>query len=68
MFPLSSFYYNVDLQNFCGEIVRDGIARRLPKRMGAEFTNYIRAKEFMDETALYLPRLLSWVNEKIIFW
>ena len=22
----------------------------------------------MDETALYLPRLLSWMNDKIIFW
>ena len=60
--------YNVDLQYFSGEIVRDVIACRLSKRMGAEFTNYIRTKGFMDETALYLPRLLSWVNKKIIFW
>ena len=36
--------------------------------MGAEFINFIRTKGVMDETALYLPRLLSWVNEKIIFW
>ena len=57
-------HYNVDLQYFSGEIVRDVITRRLSKRMGAEFTNFIRTKGFMDGTALYLPRLLSWVNEK----
>ena len=48
------------------EIVRDIIARRLS--MGAEFTNFIRSKCLMDETAQYLPQLLAWVNEKIVFW
>ena len=36
--------------------------------MGAEFTNFVNAKGFMDDTAQYLPRLLAWVNSKIIFW
>ena len=52
-------HYNVDLQYFSGEIVRDIIARRLPKRMGAEFTDFIRAKGFMDKTVQCLPRLLA---------
>ena len=48
--------------------MRDIIARRLSKRMGAEFTNFIRSKGLMDETAEYLPRLLAWVGDKIVFW
>ena len=48
--------------------MRDIIARRLSKRMGAEFTNHIRSKGLMDETAEYLPRLLDWVGDKITFW
>ena len=49
-------HYNVNLQYFSGEIVRDVVAHCLSNRMGAEFTNLIHAKSFMDETALYLPR------------
>ena len=44
-------YYEVNLQYFSGDIVGDVITRHLSKRMGAEFTNYICAKGFMDETA-----------------
>ena len=55
MFSLILIHYNVDLQYFSREIVRDVISRRLSKRMGTEFTNFIRAKGFRDETALYLP-------------
>ena len=36
--------------------------------MCAEFTNFIRVKGFIDDTAKYLPRLLTWVSDKIIFW
>ena len=36
--------------------------------MGAEFTKMIKCKGLMNKTAEYLPRLLTWVNEKIIFW
>ena len=32
-------HYDVNLQYFSGEIVRDIIARRLSKRMGTEVTN-----------------------------
>ena len=53
---------------FSGEVVRDIINRRLTKKMCAEFTNFICAKGFIDETAEYLPRLLKWVGDKIIFW
>ena len=48
--------------------MRDIIVRPLSKRMGAEFTNFIRSKGLMDETAVYLPGLLAWVRDKIIFW
>ena len=61
-------HYDVDLQYFSGEIVQDIIARRLSKKMCAEFTNFIRAKGLMDETAEYLPRLLEWVGDNIVFW
>ena len=61
-------HYNVNLQYFSAEIVRDVIARRLSKPMGAEFTNFIHAKGFMDKTAQYLPQLLAWVYDKIVFW
>ena len=44
------------------------MSRRLSKRMGAEFTKLIQRKGLMDETSQYLPRLLAWVNEKIVFW
>ena len=40
----------------------------MTKRMCAEFTNYMRTKDFMEKTEEYLPRFISWVNEKIIFW
>ena len=60
-------HYDVNLQYFSGEIVRDIIARRLSKRMGAEFTNHIRLKGLMDEKAEYLPRLLACVGEKLFF-
>ena len=43
-------HYDVNLQYFSGEIVRDIIARRLSKRMGAEFMKFIRSKSLMDET------------------
>ena len=36
--------------------------------MCAEFINHIRAKGLIDKTAEYLPRLLEWVGDKIIFW
>ena len=36
--------------------------------MCAEFTNHIRVKGLIDKTAEYLPRLLDWVGDKIIFW
>ena len=48
--------------------MRDIIARRLSKKMCSEFTNFIRTKGLMDKTAEYLPRLLEWVGDKIIFW
>ena len=48
--------------------MRDIVARRLPKRMCVEFTNFIHSKGLIDETAEYLPRLLTWVGDKIIFW
>ena len=60
-------HYDVNLQYFSGEIVRDVIARRLSKRMGAEFTNHIRSKGLMDDTAEYLLRLLAWGNKKSCF-
>ena len=60
-------HYDVNLQYFSGEIVRDIIACRLSKRMGTEFTNHIRSKGLMDDTAEYLPRLLAWVSEKNCF-
>ena len=56
-------HYEVNLQYFSGDIVRDVISRCLSKRMRAEFTNFVRAKGFMDDTAQYLPRLLAWVND-----
>ena len=61
-------HYDVNLQYFSGEIVRDIIARQLSKRMGTEFTNHIRSKGLMDDTAEYLPRLLAWVGEKNVFF
>ena len=36
--------------------------------MCAEFTNYIRIKGLMDNTAEYLPQLLEWVGDNIGFW
>ena len=35
--------------------------------MCAEFTNFICAKGFIEETTKYLHRLLKWVEDKIIF-
>ena len=61
-------HYKVNLECFSGEVVRDILDRRLSKKMCAEFANFIRAKGFIDETAEYLPRLLKWVGDKIIFW
>ena len=61
-------YYSINLQYFSGEVVQDVIARCLSKRMCAEFINYIRTKGLMDNTSEYLPRLLEWVSDKIVFW
>ena len=36
--------------------------------MCSEFTNFMRTIKFIDNTADYLPKLTSWVNDKIIFW
>ena len=36
--------------------------------MCAEFTNFMRAKNLIDVTANYLPRLTEWVKDKIVFW
>ena len=52
-------HYAVDLQYFSCEVVRDIIARRLSKRMSAEFTKMIQRKGLMNETAEYLPKLLA---------
>ena len=52
-------HYDVNLQHFLGEIVRDVIARRLSKRMGAEFTTHIRSKGLMNDMAGYLRQLLA---------
>ena len=60
-------HYSVNLEYFSGELVRDIVARRLSKRMCVEFTNYIRTKGLMDDTAEYLPWLLEWVGDKIVF-
>ena len=35
--------------------------------MCTEFTNFIRIKGLMDNTAEYLPRLLEWVGTKLFF-
>ena len=61
-------HYNVNLQYFSGEVVQDIIAPRLSKLMYAEFTNFTRSKGLIDETAEYLPQLLTSVGDKIIFW
>ena len=46
----------------------DIIARHLSKRMCAEFINPIRAKGLIVKSPEYLPRVLEWVGDKIIFW
>ena len=38
------------------------------KKMCTEFTIFLRVKRFIDDTTEYLPRLLKWVGQKIIFW
>ena len=59
-------HYEVDLQYFSCEVVRDIISCHLSNRMGAEFTKLIQRNGIMEETSQNLPRLLPWVDEKIV--
>ena len=61
-------HYDVNLEYFSGEVVRDILACRLCKRMFSEFLNFIHIKGLMENTAEYLPRLLEWVWDKIVFF
>ena len=61
-------HYEVDLQYYSCEVVKDIVSRRMSKRSGAEFSKLIQRKGLMDQTASYLPKLCEWVDEKIIFW
>ena len=61
-------HYKVNLDYFSGEVVKEILEQRLSKKMCAEFTNLMRTKGFIDDTSKYLPRLSSWVSDKIIFW
>ena len=57
----------VNLEYFSGEVVKEILEHRLSAKMCAEFTNFMRAKGYVDDTSKYLPKLSNWVNEKIAF-
>ena len=35
---------------------------------GREFSKLIQRKGLMENTAIYLPKLCDWVNERIVYW
>ena len=61
-------YYGVDMQYFACDVVRDVVHRRMSMHSGREFSKLIQRKCLMENTALYLPKLCEWVNERIVYW
>ena len=61
-------YYGVDMQYFACDVVRDVVHRRMTTHSGREFSKFIQRKGLMENTAIYLPKLCDWVNERIVYW
>ena len=61
-------HYDVNLEYFSGEVVKEILEHRLSVKMCAEFTNFMCTKGYIDDTSKYLPRLSKWVSDKITFW
>ena len=61
-------FYGASPEYFSGDLVKTILKKRLSKKMGMEFTNYMCNKGFIDATENYLPKLTDWINDKITFW
>ena len=60
-------YYDVNLEYFSGEVVKEILGQWLLDKMCAERTNPMSAKEYADDTSKYLPRLSNREHDKITF-
>ena len=61
-------YYDVDTQYLANDVVRDIVHRRMSTYSGREFSKLIQRKGLMEDSAMYLPKLCNWVNDKIVLW
>ena len=55
-------HYDVNLEYFSGEVVKEILEHRLSAKMCSEFTNFMRTKGHVDDTYKYLPRLSNWAG------